>query len=144
MKKSIFTVSAFVGLIAVATSFSSRDLIEVPSGVCSEMHNKQTKSQTFKIRYGLLAKDGTKMLSGTHDLDGFTAENTCTGEIYYSDGSVLLPQYSEEIPAGVYSFSGRQGQGHWVGYGTIIATVSEANVDADGYITVYIPIIWEE
>jgi hypothetical protein len=37
-----------------------------------------------------------------------------------------------------------QGQGAWTGYGSVVATVSDAQVDADGYITVYIPITWEE
>ncbi|MGU3377299.1 hypothetical protein [Chryseobacterium sp. M5A1_1a] len=147
MKKSIFTVAAVVGLLAVTTSFSSREIIEVQSKVRSEVSNKDSKTQTFKVRYGLLSKSGTKILSGSgYDLGGFTAENTVTGETYYSDGyNRSLPQYSEEdIPAGTYTFSGIQGQGGWVGYGTVVATVSEANVDADGYITIYVPIAWEE
>lgn len=144
MKKTIFTVSAFVGLLAVTTSFSSKDLVEASSKVRSEVSDQESKTQTYKIRYGLLSKSGTKMLSGTYDLGGFTAENTVTGEVYYSDGYRSLPQYSEDIPAGTYTFSGIQGQGGWVGYGSVTATVSDAHVDADGYITVYIPIIWEE
>ncbi|MGH1519475.1 hypothetical protein [Chryseobacterium sp. JK1] len=144
MKKSFFTVSAVAGLLAVATSFSSRDVIETPVKNSLEVPHKESKTQTFKIRYGLLSKSGTKLLSGTYDLGGFVAENTTSGELYFSEGYRSLPQYSEEIPEGVYAFSGIQGQGGWVGYGTVIATVSEANVDAEGYITVYIPIMWEE
>ncbi|MFP3833204.1 hypothetical protein [Chryseobacterium sp. SIMBA_028] len=147
MKKSIFTVAAVVGLLAVTTSFSSTDVIEVQSKVCSEVSHKDAKTETFKVRYGLLSKSGTKILSGSgFDLGGFIAENTVTGETYYSIGyTPSLPQYSEEdLPAGTYAFSGIQGQGGWVGYGTVVATVSEANVDADGYITIYVPITWEE
>ncbi|AZB00092.1 hypothetical protein EG359_10865 [Chryseobacterium joostei] len=148
MKKSIFTVAAVVGLLAVTTSFSSTDVIEVQTKVRSEVSHKDAKTQTFKIRYGLLSKSGTKILSGSgFDLGGFIAENTATGETYYSNNgyNTVLPQYSEEdLPAGTYAFSGIQGQGGWVGYGTVVATVSEANVDADGYITIYVPITWEE
>lgn len=144
MKKSFFTVSAVAGLLAVVTSFSSRDAVEIPVKNSLEVHNKESKTQTFKIRYGLLSKSGTKLLSGTYDLGGFVAKNTTTGELYFSEGYQSLPQYSEEIPEGVYAFSGIQGQGGWVGYGTVIAAVSEDNVDAEGYITVYIPIMWEE
>ncbi|MEG0928583.1 hypothetical protein [Chryseobacterium sp.] len=148
MKKTIFTVAAVVGLLAVTTSFSSTEVIEVQSKVRSEVSHKDSKTQTFKVRYGLLSKSGTKILSGSgFDLGGFVAENTVTGETYYSNNgyNTILPQYSEEdLPAGTYAFSGIQGQGGWVGYGTVVATVSEANVDADGYITVYVPITWEE
>ncbi|WP_106915545.1 hypothetical protein [Chryseobacterium aurantiacum] len=148
MKKTIFTVAAVVGLLAVTTSFSSTEVIEGQSKVRSEVSHKDSKTQTFKVRYGLLSKSGTKILSGSgFDLGGFIAENTVTGETYYSNNgyNTILPQYSEEdLPAGTYAFSGIQGQGGWVGYGTVVATVSEANVDADGYITVYVPITWEE
>ncbi|REC47987.1 hypothetical protein [Chryseobacterium pennipullorum] len=147
MKKVIFTASAVIGLLTVTTSFSSGNLVEGKSDTRSEVSDKQVKTQTFKVRYGLLSQTGTKILSGSgYDLGGFVAENTVTGETYYSNGyNRSLPQYSEEdIPAGTYSFSGIQGQGGWVGYGTVIATVSEANVDADGYITIYVPIAWEE
>ncbi len=148
MKKSIFTVAAVVGLLAVTTSFSSTDVVEAPSKVRTEASAQDTKTQTYPVRYGLLAKDGTKMLSGSgFDLGGFVAKNTVTGDEYYSDRyhERALPQYSEEdLPEGTYEFSGIQGQGGWVGYGTVIASVSEANVDADGYITIYIPIMWEE
>jgi len=37
-----------------------------------------------------------------------------------------------------------QGQGGWVGYGSVTGEVSDAEVDTDGYVTVYIPIVWEE
>ncbi len=147
MKKLIFTVSAFVGVLAVTTSFSSRDIVQGPSETRSEVSHKESKTQTFPVRYGLLSKSGVKILSGSgYDLGGFVAENTVTGELYYSNGyNRSLPQYSEEdLPAGTYSFSGIQGQGGWVGYGTVVATVSEANLDADGYITIYVPIAWEE
>ncbi|BFO64782.1 hypothetical protein KCF3NO3_07650 [Chryseobacterium sp. KCF3-3] len=111
------------------------------------MADKTPKSQTYKIRYGLLSKNGTKILSGNYDVGSFLAENMTTGEVYdtyYSGGFQSVPQYYDGLPAGTYIFSAMQGQGGWVGYGTVVATVSDAQVDSDGYITVYIPIIWEE
>lgn len=147
MKKTIFTVAAVVGVLAVTTSFSSTGVVENPSKSHTEVSAKDKKTATYPIRYGLIAKDGTKLLSGSgYDLGGFVAKNTVTGEIYFSDQyhSRALPQFSEEdLPAGTYEFSGLQGQGRWVGYGTVIATVSDENLDDDGYITIYIPITWE-
>jgi hypothetical protein len=146
MKKSIFTVSALIGLLTVATSFSSREITQTYKGY-SGAADETLKTQTYKIRYGLLSKNGTKILSGNYDVGSFLAENIATGEVYdtyYSGGFQSVPQYYHGLPAGTYSFSAMQGQGGWVGYGTIVATVSDANVDSDGYITVYIPIIWEE
>ncbi|WP_426479901.1 hypothetical protein ACP3T3_10995 [Chryseobacterium sp. CBSDS_008] len=146
MKKSIFTVSAIIGLFAVTTSFSSAETGEVPKG-CSEISDKAPKADTYKVRYGLLSKSGAKILSGNYDVGSFIAENMTTGEVYdtyYSGGFQSVPQYYNGLPAGTYTFSAMQGQGGWVGYGTVVATVSDAQVDSDGYITVYIPVIWEE
>lgn len=145
MKKSIFTVSACIGLLAVATSFSSAEIENNKNG--AELSDTAPKTQTYKIRYGLLSKSGTKILSGNYDVGSFLAENMATGEVYdtyYSGGFQSVPQYYDGLPAGTYTFSAMQGQGGWVGYGTVVATVSDAQVDSDGYITVYIPIIWEE
>lgn len=146
MKKSIFTVSACIGLLAVATSFSSAEIVENNKNG-AELSDTAPKTQTYKIRYGLLSKSGTKILSGNYDVGSFLAENMATGEVYdtyYSGGFQSVPQYYDGLPAGTYTFSAMQGQGGWVGYGTVVATVSDAQVDSDGYITVYIPIIWEE
>ncbi|WP_419495331.1 hypothetical protein [Chryseobacterium bernardetii] len=148
MKKSIFTVPAVVGLLAVTTSFSSTDLVETPSKARTEVSVKDAKTKTYPVRYGLISLNGTKMLSCSgFDLGGFVAKNTATGEEYFSSqyNYRALPQYSEEdLPEGTYEVSGIQGQGGWVGYGTVIATVSDDNIDDDGYITIYIPITWEE
>ncbi|PRB03914.1 hypothetical protein CQ046_08995 [Chryseobacterium sp. MYb7] len=146
MKKSIFTVSAWIGLLTVTTSFSSGEIIE-GNKICSEVSDKAPKAQTYKIRYGLLSKSGAKILSGNYDVGSFVAENMTTGEVYdtyYGGGFQSVPQYYDGLPAGTYTFSAMQGQGGWVGYGTVVATVSDAQVDSDGYITVYIPIVWEE
>ncbi|PKF74447.1 hypothetical protein [Chryseobacterium sp. PMSZPI] len=146
MKKSIFTVSAFAGLLIIALSFSSKGVVETQPKVHSEISDKASKQQTFKIRYGLITKNGTKILSGNHDVGSFVATNTATGEefdTYYGGGFQSLPQYFEGLPAGTYTFSAMQGQGRWTGYGSVVATVSAAQVDGDGYITIYIPIIWE-
>lgn len=146
MKKSIFTVSAMIGLLTVATSFSAREIAQ-PYKSCSGIAGETPKNQTYKIRYGLLSKNGTKILSGNYDVGSFLAENISTGEVYdtyYGGGFQSIPQYYNGLPAGTYNFSATQGQGGWVGYGTVVATVSDANVDSDGYVTVYIPVIWEE
>jgi len=146
MKKSIFTVSAFIGLLAVTTSFTSKEITETHKG-CSEITDKTPATQTYKIRYGLLSKNGTKILSGNYDVGSFLAENMATGEVYdtyYGGGFQSVPQYYNGLPAGTYTFSAMQGQGGWVGYGKVVATVSDAQVDSEGYITIYIPIIWEE
>lgn len=146
MKKSIFTVSACIGLLAVVTSFSSAEIVENNKNG-AELSDTAPKTQTYKIRYGLLSKSGTKILSGNYDVGSFLAENMATGEVYdtyYSGGFQSVPQYYDGLPAGTYTFSAMRGQGDWVGYGTVVATVSDAQVDSDGYITVYIPIIWEE
>ncbi|CAM2888325.1 hypothetical protein DRF59_07785 [Chryseobacterium flavum] len=148
MKKSIFTATAFAVLLGTAVSWSSVDNVtKSPSQEHSGMSKNETKTKTYKVRYGLLAKDGTKILSGSYDVGSFLAENMTTGEVfdtYYGGGFQTLPQYYEGIPEGTYTFSAMQGQGGWVGYGSVVATVSDAQVDADGYITVYIPITWEE
>lgn len=147
MKKSIFTISAIIGLLTIATSFSSTDVMKTQSKERSEVSDKEKKEQTYKIRYGLLAQDGTKILSGNYDVGSFIAESASTGDIYetyYGGGFQTVPQYYDGLPEGTYTFSAMQGQGGWVGYGSVVATVSDATVDADGYVTVYIPIIWEE
>ncbi|MDQ1855529.1 MULTISPECIES: hypothetical protein [unclassified Chryseobacterium] len=146
MKKSIFTGAALIGLLTVVTSFSTREIAEPHKG-SSEIADKTPQTQTYRIRYGLLSKNGTKILSGNYDVGSFLAENMTTGEVYdtyYGGGFQSVPQYYEGLPAGTYTFSAMQGQGGWVGYGTVVATVSDAQVDSDGFITVYIPIIWEE
>ncbi|MBV8327908.1 hypothetical protein [Chryseobacterium sp.] len=148
MKKSTFAVLAFVGLLGTAVSWSSTDnVVKAQPQVRSEVSNQDAKTKTYKVRYGLLDQNGTKILSGSHDVGSFLAENMATGEVfdtYYGGGFQALPQYYEGIPAGTYTFSAMQGQGAWTGYGSVVVTVSDAAVDADGYITVYIPITWAE
>lgn len=142
---------ALAGMSAVAVSCSSNDDItdiqtrsqEKNSDLLKEI----SKTKTYKVRFGLLSQSGTRILSGNHDVGSFLAENTDTGEVYdtyYSGGFQTLPQYYEGIPAGNYIFSAMQGQGGWTGYGSVIMTVSDAQIDADGYITVYIPVTWSE
>ncbi|AKK71840.1 hypothetical protein HX13_22530 [Chryseobacterium sp. P1-3] len=147
MKKSFFAVSAFAGLLAVTFSFTSSDVVENQRVAPSKVSGEAPKAQTYKIRYGLISENGTKILSGNHDVGSFIAENMATGEVYdtyYGGGFQSLPQYYEGLPAGTYTFSAMQGQGGWTGYGSVVATVSDAQVDADGYVTVYIPITWTE
>ncbi|MDR2237707.1 MAG: hypothetical protein LBE92_16415 [Chryseobacterium sp.] len=150
MKRSIFMMLALAGMSAVAVSCSSNDdmLDAQPQSQEQARQSKETsKTKTYKVRFGLLYQDGTKILSGSHDVGSFLAENTDTGEVfdtYYSGGFQTLPQYYEGIPGGNYVFSAMQGQGGWTGYGSVTMAVSDAQVDADGYITVYIPVTWSE
>jgi hypothetical protein len=81
MKKSIFTVSAMIGLLTVATSFSAREITQ-PYESCSGIAGETPKNETYKIRYGLLSKNGTKILSGNYDVGSFLAENISTGEVH--------------------------------------------------------------
>ncbi|KFF10223.1 hypothetical protein IW15_20865 [Chryseobacterium soli] len=149
MKNVILKVIAFTGLSALAVSCSSNDelLVESQPSAQSVVSKEALKTKTYKIRYGLLSKSGTKLLSGNYDVGSFIATDTTTGvayDTYYSGGFQSLPQYYGGIPAGTYVFSAMQGQGGWIGYGSVSAVVSDAQVDADGYVTVYIPITWEE
>ncbi|KMQ59876.1 hypothetical protein ACM39_18110 [Chryseobacterium sp. FH2] len=148
MKNLILTTLAFAGGI-VFTAFSSSDnLMNVAHASEKSADLKEiSKTKTYKIRFGLLSKNGTKILSGNYDVGSFIATNNMTGEsfdTYYGGGFQSLPVYYEGIPAGTYTFSAMQGQGGWVGYGSVVGTVSDLEVDADGYVTVYIPIAWEE
>jgi hypothetical protein len=148
MKMTIFKTMAFVALAITALSCSNDDMIsDVQTQTHSETSKQASKTQTYKLRFGIVNLDGTKSLSGNYDVGSFLAENTVTGEVYdtyYGGGFQALPAYNEGIPAGTYTFSAMQGQGGWAGYGSVTGTVSDAQVDADGYITVYIPMTWAE
>ena len=135
------------GLVGVLTGCSSNDDVLNTDSQNQTAVSHSSKSKTYTIRYGLLSQNGTKMLSGSYDIGSFVATNTVTGEsfeTYAGSGFQSLPQYSEGIPAGTYTFTAMQGQGGWVGYGSVIGVVSDTEVGEDGYITVYIPIAWEE
>ncbi len=143
MNISIIKSLAIVGVATVLTSFTTTDVVKNGNLISKEA----SASKTYKIRYGLLTKSGTKVLSGNYDVGSFVATNTTTGETfdtYYGGGFQLLPAYSEGLPEGTYEFYAMQGQGGWVGYGSVTSTVSDAQVDTDGYVTIYIPIAWEE
>ncbi len=147
MKNSIFKFLLTAGLMSILIGCSSdEDLIN--TDVQDQTAAKEaSKTKTYTIRYGLLSQDGTKMLSGSYDTGSFVATNTVTGEsfeTYAGSGFQSLPQYSEGIPAGTYTFTAMQGQGGWVGYGSVTGVVSDAQVGQDGYVTVYVPIAWEE
>jgi hypothetical protein len=148
MKISVFKTMAFVALSIMALSCSNDEMIsDVQPQTHSETSKQVLKTQTYKLRFGIVNLDGTKSLSGNYDVGSFLAENTVTGEVYdtyYGGGFQALPAYNEGIPAGTYTFSAMQGQGGWAGYGSVTGTVSDAQVDADGYITVYIPMTWAE
>lgn len=140
---------AFAALSVVSLSCSSNNdmLSDMQPHSKPEAAREASKAKMYKIRFGLVSLDGTKTLSGSHDVGSFLAENTVTGEVYdtyYSGGFQTLPGYYEGIPAGTYKFSAMQGQGGWTGYGSVTGTVSDAQLDAEGYITVYIPVTWAE
>ncbi|WP_027387897.1 hypothetical protein [Chryseobacterium gregarium] len=147
MKNSIFKFLLTAGLMSILIGCSSdEDLIN--TDVQDQTAAKEaSKTKMYIIRYGLLSQDVTKMLSGSYDIGSFVATNTVTGEsfeTYAGSGFQSLPQYSEGIPAGTYTFTAMQGQGGWVGYGSVTGVVSDAQVGQDGYVTVYVPIAWEE
>lgn len=150
MKKLIFKTLLLVGFLGAVISCSSDDDMAFNQEHSQAQNSKESqtaKTQTYDIRFGLLSQNGTKILSGSYDLGGFVATNTVTGEEYYTYGGggfQSVPQYFEGLPAGTYEFSAQQGQGGWVGYGSVIGTVSDAQIDEDGYVTVYVPIAWEE
>jgi hypothetical protein len=148
MKNMKSTALLFVGLLSIVSSCTSGDdFTSVETHKTPVSAKEAAKSKTYNIRYGLLSQNGTKILSGSYDVGSFIATNTITGETfetYAGGGFQSLPKYYEGIPAGTYTFTAMQGQGGWVGYGSVTGTVSDAQIDADGYITIYIPIVWEE
>lgn len=149
MKKIILNTLLITGFAILITSCSSNDDLtaDTQAKVNSTVSKESKKSKSYTVRYGLLSKTGVKILSGSYDVGSFVATNTVTGEsyeTYYGSGFQSLPQYNQDIPEGTYTFTAMQGQGGWVGYGSVSAVVSDNQVDADGYVTVYIPIAWEE
>lgn len=140
MKNLLVKVLLAAGVMMVGSSFSTYENV-------SPGKENASKAKTYKIRYGLLGQNGTKTLSGSYDVGSFIATNTITGQsydTYYGGGFQTLPAYYEDLPAGNYTFTAMQGQGGWAGYGSVTSEVSDAQVDADGYVTVYIPVTWEE
>lgn len=136
----------FISMAAITGCSSNDDLIVENTSIPTEK-KEVSKTQTYTIRYGLISQSGIKTLSGSYDVGSFVATNTATGEsfeTYAGGGFQALPKYYEEIPAGTYTFTAMQGQGGWVGYGSVTGIVSDDQVDDDGYITIYIPIVWEE
>lgn len=144
MKNSFVKVFLIAGVMIVGSSFSAG---ENDPQRKDEVSKEVSKAKTYKIRYGLLGQNGTKTLSGSYDVGSFIATNTVTGQsydTYYGGGFQTLPAYFDDLPAGNYTFSAMQGQGGWAGYGSVTSEVSDAQVDADGYVTIYIPVSWEE
>ncbi|AZA88214.1 hypothetical protein EG349_16165 [Chryseobacterium shandongense] len=147
MKNTTFkTLLLFISIATITGCTSDDDLIVQDTKTPTEK-KELSKTKTYTIRYGLISQSGIKTLSGSYDVGSFVATNTISGdsfETYVGSGFQALPQYSEGIPAGTYIFTAMQGQGGWVGYGSVTGMVSEDQVDDDGYITIYIPIVWEE
>ncbi|WP_263602323.1 hypothetical protein [Chryseobacterium sp. PET-29] len=147
MKNTTFKLMLLPILLAMLNGCSSNDDFMVQDKKVPVSKKEISKTQNYTIRYGLMSQNGTKTLSGSYDVGSFVATNTATGESFetYSGGGFqALPKYYEGIPAGTYTFTAMQGQGGWVGYGSVTGIVSSDQVDADGYVTIYIPIIWEE
>jgi hypothetical protein len=147
MKNTTFkTLLLFISIATITGCTSDDDLIVKDTKTPTEK-KELSKTKTYTIRYGLISQSGIKTLSGSYDVGSFVATDTISGdsfETYAGSGFQALPQYSEGIPAGTYTFTAMQGQGGWVGYGSVTGMVSEDQVDDDGYITIYIPIVWEE
>ncbi|MEC5173476.1 hypothetical protein [Chryseobacterium nepalense] len=147
MKNTTFKLILLPILLAMLNGCSSNDDFMVQDKKVPVSKKEISKTQTYTIRYGLMSQNGTKTLSGSYDMGSFVATNTATGEsfeTYAGGGFQALPKYYEGIPAGTYTFTAMQGQGGWVGYGSVTGIVSSDQIDADGYVTIYIPIIWEE
>lgn len=151
MKKTIFKALLIAGFGITVTACTSNDdlVMDSPTASHSTASKVASQTETYQIRYGLVSQNGVKTLSGSYDLGGFVATNVVTGETYDSYGSgsggfQSLPQFYDGLPEGTYTFTANQGQGGWVGYGSVVATVSDDQVDADGYVTIYVPIAWEE
>lgn len=144
MKNPVVKILFIAGMIMIGSSFST---YEHNSLKMAKPSKDTAKAKTYKIRYGLLGQNGSKTLSGSYDVGSFIATNTVTGQsydTYYGGGFQTLPAYYDNLPAGNYTFTAMQGQGGWAGYGSVTAEVSDAQVDADGYVTIYIPVSWEE
>ncbi len=147
MRNLIFRTLLAAGLAGILTGCSSDEDILSHETSSQTAAKEASKSKTYTIRYGLLSQSGAPVLSGSYDIGSFIATNTVTGEsfeTYAGSGLQSLPKYSEGVPAGTYTFTAAQGQGGWVGYGSVTGVVSDAQVGQDGYITVYVPIAWEE
>lgn len=81
MKNIALKVTAFTGLFALAISCSSHDelLVESQPSAHSAVSKEASTVKTYKIRYGLLSKIGTKLLSGNYDVGSFIATDTTKG-----------------------------------------------------------------
>ncbi|WP_152620245.1 hypothetical protein [Pedobacter lusitanus] len=108
---------------------------------------------SYNVRFGFKHLDGSLSTTGYTDSPGFTATNTNTGSDFECQlgssplGVYLpyqLPGTINNLPAGTYEFNVLRGQGNWTGYGNVIATLSPEMIGPDGYVTIYIPIAWEE
>lgn len=123
MKKTLMT-------LLMLGSFSIIGLANNVNPVKSiNTEDTQVKSDTYSVRLGLLGLDGSKRLSGWEDLGGFYATNLETGEVFYDERSSTLPGVILDLPEGTYEFSALQGQGGWVGYGSVTVTLSEEITD---------------
>lgn len=116
---------------------------------------KSTKQRvnTYQVRIGFKHLDGSVSTTGYTDSPGFTASNVNTSDEFdcrlnASPAGIFLPYQLpgiiEDLPGGTYEFNAIPGQGNWTGYRNVIVTLSPEMVDADGYVTVYVPIAWQE
>lgn len=139
MKKTLMTLLALVTFSAIGFANNVNSEIKI-------VNNEGTQVQeTYQVRLGLLGLDGQERLSGWEDLGGFYATNLETGEVFYNERSAaVLPGVILDLPEGTYEFSALQGQGGWVGYGSVTVSLSEQLVDQEGYITVFVPVAWAE
>jgi hypothetical protein len=120
--------------------------------VSTQLHGEKPPV-SYNIRFGFKHLNGTLSTTGYTDSPGFTATNTTTGNVFDCElgpsptGIFLpyqLPGTINNLPAGTYEFNVLRGQGNWTGYGNVIATLSPEMIGPDGYVTIYVPIAWEE
>ncbi|WP_412468998.1 hypothetical protein [Pedobacter sp. KLB.chiD] len=144
--KKIISICMLVLFVASFATYATPELPKSFSGT-------KAKVTTYNVRLGYRNLDGSVTTSGSTESPGFTVYNQETGDDYFvengpsSSGTFLpyqLPGLINGLPAGTYEFSAERGQGNWTGYGSITVTLSPELVDADGYVTVYVPIAWVE
>lgn len=108
---------------------------------------------SYNVRFGFKHLNGSLSTTGYTDSPGFTARNTSTGnefdcQLGSSPAGIFLPYQLpgtiQNLPAGTYEFNVLRGQGNWTGYSNVVATLSPEMIGPDGYVTIYIPIAWEE
>lgn len=151
MKNAMKGAVLAFGILCTVASCSTDETTLTDSQMNSQLADKSEsskKQRTYQLKVGT-SQNGVNTMNGSNDMGGIYATNVNTGEVYdgfitYSNGFAQLPGYFNDLPAGTYEISAHQGQGGWVGYGSTTVTLTPSSVGPDGFVNVYIPIIWTE